>query len=90
MELIEGEVIVKVTPQLMPHAINSFLQTECAWLFYGRLPRARTDADSNRGTRSQPEPDVAVITGGLRAITSDAHPTTAILLIEVSGHDIAV
>jgi len=83
LELIEGEVIEKVTPQLMPHATGMTLAADKVRSHFGRGYYVRVQQPLLLGNRSQPEPDVAVITGEARDYM-DAHPTTAVLLIEVS------
>jgi hypothetical protein len=83
LELIEGEVIEKVTPQMMPHAIGVTLSADRVRLVFGEGFHVRVQLPMTIGTRNQPEPDVAVITGAVRDYL-DAHPTTAVLIIEVS------
>jgi Uma2 family endonuclease len=83
VQLIEGE-IVEMAPQYSPHATALTL----AYQVIGR------DASGNHyvriqlplalGPDSEPEPDVAVVAGSARDYW-DEHPTTALLVIEVSA-----
>ncbi|MCP4040811.1 MAG: Uma2 family endonuclease [Gammaproteobacteria bacterium] len=83
VELLDGEII-DMTPQKSLHAtaislvdaaIRKVIATE---EYYVRiqLPLALDDL-------SQPEPDITVVRGGPRDYR-DAHPTTAVLVVEVS------
>jgi Uma2 family endonuclease len=44
----------------------------------------RLQAPLHLGPRSAPEPDAAVVPGGPRDYTATGHPTTALLIVEVS------
>ncbi len=87
IQLIEGQV-VEMSPMKSSHAsavdlVAEALQHACGGAFYVRQqkPLALTD-------RSEPEPDVAVIAGSIRDYV-EAHPTTALLVIEVSDSTLA-
>lgn len=82
LELIDG-VIHELTPQTSWHA-TAILNTE------EELRRAfpdghhvRTQLPLSLGRISQPEPDLAVVPGRRRDYRA-AHPTTAVLVVEVS------
>jgi Uma2 family endonuclease len=84
LELLFGEIVEKSMPQRPAHATAVDLAAEvCRCIFAAgyrvrvRLPLALT------GSQSVPEPDIAVVQGGPRDST-DSHPTTAALVIEVS------
>jgi Uma2 family endonuclease len=82
VELIEGEII-EMSPMNKPHATairiilgvlrNIFVQD---YIVDSQLPMSFSKTN-------EPEPDVAVIKGGVRDF-SDSHPKTAELIIEVS------
>ena len=81
LELIEG-ALVRVSPQGAGHAeaIRRLVETLApqvpqGWRLSVQLPLAV-------GDRSEPEPDVAVVGD---ADYSHAHPTSAVLVVEVSG-----
>jgi Uma2 family endonuclease len=82
VELIEG-VIYQMPPMLSRHATAILLAQAAAAAAFGRGHHARTQLPLQLGPRSAPEPDVAVVVGTLRANTQ-AHPTTALLIIEAS------
>lgn len=84
MELIEG-VIYDMAAQnslhatgyrLVHEALRSVFLVESGCDIRGQLPLAL-------GEDSEPEPDVAVVRGGIRDFR-DSHPTTAILVVEVA------
>jgi Uma2 family endonuclease len=83
LELIEGEVIEKVTPQESPHATGVRLSDRAMNRIFVEGYDVRTQLPLVFGPRNKPEPDVAVVTGEIRDY-SRAHPTTAVLIIEVS------
>lgn len=82
IELIEGEIF-EMAPQNSPHAEAVTLIAEALRHVFGLGYRIRTQVPLSLGTDSDPEPDIAVVEGiphGFR----DAHPTTALLVVEVS------
>ena len=83
LELIEGEVIVKVTPQESRHSTGTRLSDIALNRIFTTGYDVRTQLPLVFGPHSKPEPDVAVVTGPARDY-SRAHPTTAVLIIEVS------
>lgn len=82
VELIEGEIIA-MTPQKGPHATGITLVSEELRRPFGRGYVVRVQLPLDLGSLSQPEPDVAVVRGSARDYR-DAHPTTAVLVVEVS------
>jgi Uma2 family endonuclease len=87
VELIGGEILT-VTPQKSPHATAVSLINEAVRGVVGtnrhvriQLPLALTDD-------SEPEPDIAIVSGSIRDYR-DAHPESALLLIEVSDSTLA-
>jgi Uma2 family endonuclease len=87
LELIEGEIYEKMT-QNSPHAAALSLTQR---LLDGILPEGhfiRPQMPLALGERSQPEPDLAVVVGSPRDYES-AHPTTAVLVVEISDTTLA-
>lgn len=88
LELIEGDIYPKMCPQNSPHAVTiRLVEIALNRIFTtgfdvrGQLPLAL-------GARSQPEPDVAVVEGSVRD-DETAHPTTAVLVVEVADATLA-
>ncbi len=86
LELIEGEIVQKVTIK-PPHSASTDLALEFA---RAALPAAyvRCQQPLAINDMSEPEPDVAVVSGTVRDYVQ-AHPTTAILVIEVADTTLA-
>lgn len=82
VELIEGE-IVETPPQLSRHTTGVHLAYEALRAIYGAGFVVRVQSPLALGQYSEPEPDVAVVAGSLRDF-ADAHPTSALLVLEVS------
>ena len=80
VELIEGEIMV-LSPQNWPHSSTVDRVSEALRRVLGTGFWVRTQFPLNLGT-SDPEPDVSVVLGR-REDYSD-HPTTAVLIVEVS------
>lgn len=84
VELIRGEV-VEMSPVNLPHAnavvlVDDALRLVFAVGFHVRVQQPFAVPGAKPG--AEPQPDVAVIPGAVRALT--AHPTVAALLVEVS------
>ena len=82
VELIDGEIMV-LSPQGPLHVtsterVRRVLEQAC-----GAGVWVRMQFPVDFGMYSEPEPDVSVVTGSLDDYTS-AHPTTALLIVEVS------
>lgn len=84
VELVEG-VIYDMAPQnslhstafrLTQEALRSAFPPEAGYEIRGQLPLAL-------GDDSEPEPDLAVVPGGIRDYV-DSHPTTALLVVEIA------
>lgn len=82
VELIEGHLMVS-SPQNAAHwtAVEAVRERLTAVFGTGYLVRMQGPLDL--GQTTEPEPDVAVVVG-TRADYAAAHPTTAVLLVEVS------
>lgn len=82
MELIEGEIIEKMT-QNEPHAIAVVL-THFALANAFDAPQFHVRAQlPMRLESSKPEPDICVVEGAMRDYLA-SHPTTALLVVEIS------
>ena len=82
IELLEG-VVVAMSPRSAAHdaAVNRVLRALLAAV--GSRATVRCQSSLVLGTRSVPEPDAAVAPGG-NATYDRAHPTTALLVVEVA------
>lgn len=87
VELIEGE-IVAMPPQSAPHAVAVSLAQEALRVVIGPGFHVRSRSPLSLGSDSEPEPDAAVLLGTLRDY-AEAHPTTALLVVEVADATIA-
>jgi Uma2 family endonuclease len=82
LELIEGEIVGKVTQNSAPaRAIRAV--EEALRRIFGEGHDVRVQLPLALGTRSRPEPDVAVVSSSFNDFKTQ-HPTTAVLLVEVS------
>ena len=87
LELIEGEIIEKMT-QSSRHATEIRRFETALRPIFGEGFDLRTQLPLALGERSMPEPDLAVVTGSFEDY-EDAHPTTAVLVIEISDSTLA-
>jgi len=82
VELIDGE-IVTVTPQKSRHATAvSLAETALRHAFHEHY-HVRSQLPLALDATSEPEPDVAVVASAVRDYR-DAHPSTALLVVEVA------
>jgi Uma2 family endonuclease len=86
VELIEGEIIEMPVPK-PPHVMAVLLTENTVRVVFGVGFVVRTQAPLNLGLMSDAEPDIAVVPGTPRDYTE--HPTTALLVIEVSETTLA-
>jgi Uma2 family endonuclease len=83
LELIEGEIVVREEPMRPTHASAvRRAEKECQRLF-GAGFDVRCQLPLALGGRNEPLPDVAVVAGDAEDFDEE-HPTTAVLVIEVS------
>lgn len=82
LELIEGQLLA-VTPQGSRHAAIVDQAGEVLRGVFGGDCRVRIRCPLAAGDDSEPEPDLAVVPGRARDYL-DAHPTSALLVVEVS------
>lgn len=82
LELLDGE-IYQMTPQSSLHATAIMLVEDILRDIYRRGYNVRVQLPLAIDTLSLPEPDLAVVTGNRRDYR-DAHPRTALLVVEVA------
>jgi Uma2 family endonuclease len=84
VELVEG-VIYDMTPQNSPHSTALHLSQDAlrALFSHGSGCTVRCQSPLALGSDSEPEPDLAVVSGGILDYR-DHHPTTALLVLEIA------
>lgn len=82
VELIDGE-IVQLSPQSPQHSSGSDKIRALLQQIFGDAYWVRVHSPLKHGDFSEPEPDVSVVRGTLEE-NEDEHPTTAVLVVEVS------
>lgn len=87
VELLEG-VIVAMVPQNPKHASGTTLVYSALREAIGRRAVIRVQLPLVLGRYSAPEPDAAVVPG-TPSDYYDAHPTTALLIVEVADSSLA-
>ncbi len=87
VELIGGEILT-VTPQKSAHATAVSLANEALRVVLAPHMYVRTQLPLALGDDSEPEPDIAVVRGSIRDYR-DAHPQSAVLIIEVADSTLA-
>ena len=87
VELIDGE-IVTMTPQKSRHATAVSLAEIAVRRAFGENVVVRSQLPLALSGDSEPEPDVAVVTGAPRDY-KDEHPRTALLVLEVADSTLA-
>lgn len=82
VELLEGEII-EMTPEKSRHAATVDLVAEAVREAFGASHTVRVQHPLALSGTSEPEPDVAVVSGTARDYV-DRHPDRAALIVEVS------
>lgn len=82
LELLDGEII-EMAPQKSRHATAVRLLERVLGLAFGQNFDVRSQLPLQLSEHSEPEPDIAVVIGSPRDYR-DAHPATAVLVVEVS------
>jgi Uma2 family endonuclease len=82
VELIEGEIL-EMSPPLPPHSVAIMLAEEMMRAVFEEGYSIRVQDPLSLGLDSDPQPDVAVVKGKPRDYLKH-HPTSAVLVIEVS------
>ncbi len=83
VELIRGE-IVEMSPMKSPHATSIRLMEKLLAKAFGEGFDVRSQLPMSFSKNDEPEPDIAVVNGTIRDY-ADAHPKSAVLLVEVSS-----
>lgn len=87
VELLEG-VVVAMSPSNPPHAAITSQVARVLTQLLGERASVRVQSPLVVGRRSVPEPDVAVVAGAA-ADYYRAHPTSALLVVEVADRSLA-
>ncbi|MBI3799790.1 MAG: Uma2 family endonuclease, partial [Deltaproteobacteria bacterium] len=87
VELIGGR-IVTMSPQNSPHFTAICLAEDALRAIFGTGYVVRVQGPLDLNPSSQPEPDIAIVRGSVRD-HAHAHPTTALLVVEVSESSLA-
>ncbi|MBI3140458.1 MAG: Uma2 family endonuclease [Rhodocyclales bacterium] len=87
IELLDGEII-DLAPQKSRHATAVTIIAQMLGQAFGPGFTVRTQLPLCLDDRSEPEPDIAVVPGGPRDYR-DAHPSTALLIVEVAESTLA-
>lgn len=88
VELVDGE-IVETPAQKDAHAWAIGMTEHALAAVGGGNYWVRTQMPLNLSQWSDPEPDVAVVAGAIRSWKGRGHPTTAVLVVEVSDTTLA-
>jgi Uma2 family endonuclease len=81
-ELLEGQVVVQ-SPQNPEHAFHVDRFAQVLRMHFGQGFWVRMQLPLDLGQATEPEPDVSVVAGDPTSFRS-AHPTAALLIVEVS------
>jgi Uma2 family endonuclease len=87
VELIDGEII-EMSPQKSPHSTAISLTADTLRVAFGAGHHVRVQMPLALDPHSEPEPDVAVVLGSPRNYR-DAHPSSALLVVEVTDSTLA-
>lgn len=88
LELLEGEIVEKM-PQNTPHATAICRCERLLNRIFTTANVVRTQLPLALGLRSEPEPDVALVSGSIDDY-EDSYPSTAVLIIEISDSTLRV
>lgn len=84
LELLNGEIITKVSPQGKSHAVAVALIAETLRTIFRQGYYVREEKPLVLSDNSEPEPDLVVMRGSLRDVPDHPTPETAALVVEVS------
>ncbi len=82
VQLIRGEII-EMAPMGTPHATSIGLVSRILDTVFDKRFHVRVQLPMNFSKFDEPEPDISVVTGAVRDY-ADAHPKTAVLVVEVA------
>ena len=83
LELIDGEILQKMSPQSARHFAAVLKVEEALRALFGPGYVVRVQGPLALDPYSEPEPDVAVVEGTIDDYV-EAHPSTAVLVVEVA------
>jgi Uma2 family endonuclease len=83
VELVDGEIL-QMPPQKNFHVIGIDLVRQALQAAFGPGHWVRIQAPLHLQPNSAPEPDLAVVPGSSRDYAAKDHPTSALLIVEVS------
>ena len=86
LELVDGELSAR-TPEGVSHTVGVDLVADCLRRVFGPGFYVRIQHPLAADDYSEPEPDVAVVTGAIRDYDR-GHPTSAVLVVEVSNESL--
>src|SRR5579871_258949 len=89
LELLEGELIYKMSPQSNPHATGIGLAADALRDAFGSNFHIREEKPMILSDLSEPEPDVAVVRGKRRGRLQHPTPEEVALVLEVSESTLA-
>lgn len=89
LELLEGEVIEKRSPESAPHAWTVSRAAEAFREAFGSGFHIREEKPIVLSDNSEPEPDIVVVRGTLRQTPHHPIPANAVLVMEVSDSTVA-
>jgi Uma2 family endonuclease len=89
LELLEGEIIWKMSPQSDPHAAGVSLAADALREIFTRSYHVREEKPLVLSDSSEPEPDIVVVRGSLRATPRHPTPENTVLVMEVSETSLA-
>lgn len=87
VELIDGEIL-RMSPQRSAHAVAVRLAQEALRAAFGPGFDVRPQLPLTLGEATEPEPDLAVVAGSPRDYR-DAHPSDALLVVEIAESSLA-
>ncbi len=88
LELIDGEILQKMSPQSARHFAAVLKVEEALRALFGPGYVVRVQGPLALGPYSEPEPDVAVVEGTIDDYVA-AHPSSAVLVVEVADASLA-
>ncbi|HZL37621.1 MAG TPA: Uma2 family endonuclease [Tepidisphaeraceae bacterium] len=83
VELVNGRII-EMPPKLEPHVASVSLSAKALARAFGDGYYIRQEAPLRQGSRSKPEPDIAVVRGSEWDYVEAGCPSDALLVVEVS------
>jgi Uma2 family endonuclease len=89
VQLIDGEII-EMSAQLNVHAASITLTQRALDLAFGPSFWVRVQMTLDLSPVFVPDPDLAVVPGSPRGVTSRNNPTTALLIVEVSDSSLGL